>query len=219
MEEQKSVLSKKQVQAITGLSPYTIMNYVKAGLFPAPIQLGPRRIGWLNSEVNSRIAAWAAERPPAKAAEPPKPLGRSRLRPQPPHAVPSAPVQSVQRLAASQAKPPARRPRKPLQPPKADGPFAWTEKWMAHDGVIEPLVSTGDVAKWIGFSNSTVHKYAAQGILPAVGFPIGNTGRVQYYFRVAEIESTAVPQPVASGVRKPLEIVPAPEHQERASGQ
>jgi prophage regulatory protein len=45
----------------TGLSRSTIYNYISAALFPRPRKLGPRRVGWLEREIN----AWIAERPAA----------------------------------------------------------------------------------------------------------------------------------------------------------
>ena len=53
-----SILRRKQVQARTGLSRSTIYLYIKDGLFPKPIALGPRAVGWIESEVSD----WIAER-------------------------------------------------------------------------------------------------------------------------------------------------------------
>ena len=52
-----SILRRKQVQARTGLSRSTIYLYIKAGLFPKPVALGPRAVGWIESEVRDWIAA------------------------------------------------------------------------------------------------------------------------------------------------------------------
>lgn len=52
-----SILRRKQVQARTGLSRSTIYLYVKDGAFPKPIALGPRAVGWIESEVSEWIAA------------------------------------------------------------------------------------------------------------------------------------------------------------------
>ncbi|MFM9848930.1 MAG: helix-turn-helix transcriptional regulator [Hyphomicrobiaceae bacterium] len=51
--------SFKAVVARTGLSRSSIYNYVAQGLFPRQRRLGPRRVGWLASEVR----AWIAGRP------------------------------------------------------------------------------------------------------------------------------------------------------------
>ena len=51
--------SFKTVVAKTGLSRSSIYSYVAQGLFPRQRRLGPRRVGWLASEVR----AWIASRP------------------------------------------------------------------------------------------------------------------------------------------------------------
>ena len=53
-----SILRRKQVQARTGLARSTIYHYIQAGTFPRPIPLGPRAVGWLESDVSN----WIAER-------------------------------------------------------------------------------------------------------------------------------------------------------------
>ena len=40
----------------------TLSRWIKAGLFPAPIQLGPNSIAWIAEEVDSHLAALAAAR-------------------------------------------------------------------------------------------------------------------------------------------------------------
>jgi prophage regulatory protein len=57
VQPQLSILRRKQVQARTGLSRSTIYLYVKDGVFPKPIALGPRAVGWIESEVSEWIAA------------------------------------------------------------------------------------------------------------------------------------------------------------------
>ncbi|MGE5539628.1 MAG: helix-turn-helix transcriptional regulator [Gemmatimonas sp.] len=52
------IFRRKQVEAHTGLSRSTIYAWVRDGLFPAPISLGPKAVGWLESELD----AWLAER-------------------------------------------------------------------------------------------------------------------------------------------------------------
>jgi len=53
-----SILRRKQVEARTGLSRSTIYHHIKAGTFPRPIPLGPRAVGWLESDVSN----WITER-------------------------------------------------------------------------------------------------------------------------------------------------------------
>jgi len=40
----------------TGLSRSTIYQYIKDGVFPKPVPLGPRAVGWLESDVSEWIA-------------------------------------------------------------------------------------------------------------------------------------------------------------------
>ncbi len=48
----------KHVQSRTGLSKSTIYTYMKQGLFPASVSLGPRTVGWVEHDV----ARWIRER-------------------------------------------------------------------------------------------------------------------------------------------------------------
>jgi prophage regulatory protein len=49
-----TLLRLPQVRVRTGLSRSTIYQYISAGTFPKPVQLGPRAVAWIESEV----AAW-----------------------------------------------------------------------------------------------------------------------------------------------------------------
>lgn len=51
-----TILRRAQVLARTGLSRSTIYQYIQSGHFPSPLQLGPRAVGWLESDVNAWIA-------------------------------------------------------------------------------------------------------------------------------------------------------------------
>lgn len=55
------ILRRKQVEARVGLSRSTIYAQIQGGVFPKPIQLGPKSVGWIESEVdawlNSRLQA------------------------------------------------------------------------------------------------------------------------------------------------------------------
>jgi len=53
-----SILRRKQVEARTGLARSTIYHHIKAGIFPRPVPLGPRAVGWIESDVSN----WIAER-------------------------------------------------------------------------------------------------------------------------------------------------------------
>lgn len=51
----KTILRIKAVVEVTGLSKSTIYQFVADGRFPKPVQLGPRAVGWLNSDVQQWI--------------------------------------------------------------------------------------------------------------------------------------------------------------------
>jgi len=58
VQQRLSILRRKQVQARTGLARSTIYLHIKNGTFPRPVPLGPRAVGWLESDVSD----WIAER-------------------------------------------------------------------------------------------------------------------------------------------------------------
>jgi len=45
------ILSKRQLKEMVLYSPQHIARLEKAGLFPKRVQLGPNRVGWVESEV------------------------------------------------------------------------------------------------------------------------------------------------------------------------
>ena len=51
-----TILRLKHVKARTGLARSTIYHHIKAGTFPRSIPLGPRAVGWLESDVSNWIA-------------------------------------------------------------------------------------------------------------------------------------------------------------------
>ncbi len=53
-----TILRRPQVQQRTGLSRSTLYQYIKDGEFPKSIALGPRSVGWLESDISD----WIAER-------------------------------------------------------------------------------------------------------------------------------------------------------------
>jgi prophage regulatory protein len=67
--ENTTVSRCKQVMQKTGLPRSTLNLKISRGEFPAPISLGARAVGWLDSEVEAwiqaRIAATPAARKPA----------------------------------------------------------------------------------------------------------------------------------------------------------
>jgi prophage regulatory protein len=59
-----TVLRRKQVERIVGLSRSQIYALAKLHQFPKPIRLGARAVGWLSSEID----AWLADRIAASRA-------------------------------------------------------------------------------------------------------------------------------------------------------
>lgn len=59
-----AILRRKAVQQLTGLSASTLYAYIADGLFPAPVRLGRRSVGWPTSS----ISEWLASRPSTRPA-------------------------------------------------------------------------------------------------------------------------------------------------------
>ncbi len=53
----QAILRLPSVRARTGLSRSTIYLRIAEGTFPRPIALGPRAVGWLQSDIDEWIAA------------------------------------------------------------------------------------------------------------------------------------------------------------------
>ena len=53
------MLRRSAVEELTALSRTTIYDFIREGKFPKPIQLGPRAVGWRESEV----VGWMKSRP------------------------------------------------------------------------------------------------------------------------------------------------------------
>ena len=58
------ILRAGEVSRITGLPRMTRHRAVRNGLFPAPVQIGIRAVGWRESD----MAAWLADRRPNNTA-------------------------------------------------------------------------------------------------------------------------------------------------------
>jgi len=52
-----TIMRRKQVEARTGLARSTIYQYVRAGTFPTPINLGSKSVGWIEAEINAWLTA------------------------------------------------------------------------------------------------------------------------------------------------------------------
>lgn len=57
------ILRRAEVRRRTGLSDPTIWRKESAGEFPQKIRLGPKSVGWLESEIDDWIAGLADDRP------------------------------------------------------------------------------------------------------------------------------------------------------------
>lgn len=51
LQQALAILRRKQVEARTGLSRSTIYARMADGTFPKPVSLGPRAVGWVESEI------------------------------------------------------------------------------------------------------------------------------------------------------------------------
>lgn len=58
------ILRKPDVIALTNLSKSTLYNRIKDGLWPTPISLGPRAIGFIQSECEAVLQSMIAEQSP-----------------------------------------------------------------------------------------------------------------------------------------------------------
>jgi prophage regulatory protein len=67
------ILSKKELRGLVLYSPAHIDRLEKAGRFPKRVQLGPCRVGWVESEV----LAWLRERIQARDGAPAQPRAAS----------------------------------------------------------------------------------------------------------------------------------------------
>ena len=52
-----TILRRRQVEQRTGLARSTLYQYMQDGMFPKPVRLGPRAVGWLASDVDAWIAS------------------------------------------------------------------------------------------------------------------------------------------------------------------
>lgn len=58
----EKVHSMREAASLFGVSVATWKRYVEAGIVPAPVRIGPRRVGWLDSELAATQQAWRAAR-------------------------------------------------------------------------------------------------------------------------------------------------------------
>jgi len=55
--KEPTILRRPQVQQRTGLSRSTLYQFIRDGAFPSAVALGPRAVGWLESDVSDWISA------------------------------------------------------------------------------------------------------------------------------------------------------------------
>ena len=58
IQAEVSFLRLPELKSVTGLSKSSLYALIRAKTFPSPVQLGPRMVAWVRSEVRQ----WAAER-------------------------------------------------------------------------------------------------------------------------------------------------------------
>ena len=54
---------------------------------------------------------------------------------------------------------------------------------------VEPLVDAKAASKYLGFKPITVKRMAKAGKLPTIPWPIGNTGKFVYKFKMSQLEA------------------------------
>jgi len=70
-EAKTRILRRPVIEEITGLARSTIYAAIAAGTFPRPIHLGPRAVGWLETDIDQWLAARvAASRANAEGLQP-----------------------------------------------------------------------------------------------------------------------------------------------------
>lgn len=57
-----SILRRRQVEELTGLARSTLYKLIKEGLFPVPVRLGSRAVGWRYKEIEAWIETREAAR-------------------------------------------------------------------------------------------------------------------------------------------------------------
>ena len=67
--EEIGFLRLPEVKSVTGLSKSSLYALIRANSFPAPVQIGPRTVAWVRSEIKQ----WAAERIKASRTAVPAP--------------------------------------------------------------------------------------------------------------------------------------------------
>lgn len=56
------ILRRPEVEARTGLPRSTMYDWISRGVFPAPVTLGAKAVGWLEHEIDAWVESRIAER-------------------------------------------------------------------------------------------------------------------------------------------------------------
>lgn len=62
MQNDDTLLTMPEVEALTRLSKPTVYQMIREGRFPKQVRLGPNKVAWLRSEVLGWIGQRAADR-------------------------------------------------------------------------------------------------------------------------------------------------------------
>lgn len=62
------IIRLREVMATTGLARSTVYKYISEGLFPKPVSLGERCVGWVEEEVQDWVMEKIEERDAALRA-------------------------------------------------------------------------------------------------------------------------------------------------------
>ena len=65
----KRILRASATEKLTGLGPSQRRRLIRAGIFPQPIKLGPRSVGWIEDELLQWIDDQAAARESSEAPQ------------------------------------------------------------------------------------------------------------------------------------------------------
>jgi len=72
----EALIRLKRVQEKTGKKRSAIYDSVRAGTFPKPVEIGPRQVAWVESEVDAWISARITS---SRSKSPPEALHSRRL--------------------------------------------------------------------------------------------------------------------------------------------
>ena len=62
MKLHRKIIRRSEVLKRTGKATSTIYEQIQKGLFPKPVKLGPRSVGWVEDEVDEHIEMLIASR-------------------------------------------------------------------------------------------------------------------------------------------------------------